>query len=338
MIRQSIHLVASLDVEEEGLFRNGYSLAVHQPVSNVKSLIRLAPLLRLGLRPTLFCDNAVFENDPAWASVEDMAARYPLEIGAHMHHWNTPPIVLEGTETHSVPSSSLTAAQFSAKLDHLLEAGRKRIGRRPSSFRMGRWDIRQEHWPLLAEAGIQRDASVRPLHAPDAGHTRPDHFSAPSEPYLIPAAGRTIVELPLTVTPLLRCLPELTQRLSPALFRRYQQWGALALLPVYHPLWAMKASLRCTGGNDDFPDMALLRDVPRRQPSSCHSPESRRAPSEAPRLHCLALWQIQCGIHDAWRIRQLYPARAARTPLPLRIRLVSMPLTLTHHTYMGANR
>lgn len=145
MIRQSIHLVASLDVEEEGLFRNGYSLAVHQPVSNVKSLIRLAPLLRLGLRPTLFCDNAVFENDPAWASVEDMAARYPLEIGAHMHHWNTPPIVLEGTETHSVPSSSLTAAQFSAKLDHLLEAGRKRIGRRPSSFRMGRWDIRQEH-------------------------------------------------------------------------------------------------------------------------------------------------------------------------------------------------
>ena len=137
MIRQSIHLVASLDVEEEGLFRNGYSLAVHQPVSNVKSLIRLAPLLRLGLRPTLFCDNAVFENDPAWASVEDMAARYPLEIGAHMHHWNTPPIVLEGTETHSVPSSSLTAAQFSAKLDHLLEAGRKRIGRRPSSFRMG---------------------------------------------------------------------------------------------------------------------------------------------------------------------------------------------------------
>ena len=320
MNRQSIHLVASLDVEEEGLFRNGYSLAVRQPVSNVKNLSRLAPLLRLGLRPTLFCDNAVFENDTAWSSVEDMAARYPLEIGAHMHHWNTPPIVLEGTETHSVPSSSLTAAQFSAKLDHLLEAGRKRIGRRPSSFRMGRWDIRQEHWPLLAEAGIQRDASVPLPHS--CGRTHHCRTAADRHPPSALPPGTYAASQPGP-------LPEIpamgSSRPSPCLSSSLGHEDG-------------DASLCRTGGNDDFSDLALLRDVPRRQSSSCHGTESRCAPSETPRLHCLALWQIQCGIHDAWRIRQLFPARAARTPMPLRIRLVSMPLTLTHHTYMGANR
>jgi len=244
MKRRHIHLVASLDVEEEGLFHNSYSLSVQQPVANVGRISLLGPLLRLGLRPTLFCDNAVFESDAAWAAIESLAERHPLEIGAHMHHWNTPPIVLEGTAALSVPSRDLTAEQFSAKLDHVLEAGKKRLGSRPSSFRLGKWGIRREHWKLIAEAGIQRDASVRPLHAADAEHMRPNHFTAPSSPYLIPAAGRAIVELPLTVTPLLPCLPRLVQEYSPALHRNFQQWGALALLPVYHPLWAMKAVTR----------------------------------------------------------------------------------------------
>ena len=79
MKRRHIHLVASLDVEEEGLFHNSYSLSVQQPVANVGRISLLGPLLRLGLRPTLFCDNAVFESDAAWAAIESLRSATPLK-------------------------------------------------------------------------------------------------------------------------------------------------------------------------------------------------------------------------------------------------------------------
>ena len=114
---------------------------------------------------------------------------------------------------------------------------------------MGRWDIRRAHWPLLARAGIACDASVRPLHSPLHG---PDHFAAPAGPYRIPAAGASIFEVPLTVTPLFRSLPRLFELLpakapggaGPLARASLKNWGALALLPVHHPLWLMRLATR----------------------------------------------------------------------------------------------
>jgi hypothetical protein len=109
---------------------------------------------------------------------------------------------------------------------------------------MGRWDLHRWHWPLLAEAGVLVDASVRPLHYASQG---PDHFAAPTEPYLVTVRGRAILEVPLTSIPLCACV----RRLAPPagagsavrgrLAASVQKWGTLALLPVYHPLWMMKA-------------------------------------------------------------------------------------------------
>jgi hypothetical protein len=133
---------------------------------------------------------------------------------------------------------------MAAKLERLMAAGRAFQGAPLTSFRMGRWDLHRAHWPLLARAGILADASVRPLHSARAPLLGPDHFAAPSHPYKVEADGKTIFELPLTVTPLLPALPRLCS-VAPggagrALRAGFRQWGALALLPVYHPLWAMR--------------------------------------------------------------------------------------------------
>ena len=104
----------------------------------------------------------------------------------------------------------------------------------------------------LAQAGVLCDASVRPLHCAKTGAdgvaAGPDHFDAPSDPYWVPVEGKHIFEVPLTVTPLLRPLPKMLRALPDgpdswgrAVRASLRHWGALALLPVEHPLWAMRA-------------------------------------------------------------------------------------------------
>ena len=258
--RETLYLVVSLDVEEEGLFGGRYARRAPR-VTNTAQLSRLAPLLERGVRPTLFCAHSVL-TDPAsraiLARLRDMSG---AEIGAHLHHWNTPPLDLDSHAggqsdmadvTNSVPAASVPAALMAAKLGTLFRVGEDFQGAPLTSFRMGRWDLHRAHWPLLARAGVLCDASVRPLHCAKTGAdgvaAGPDHFNAPSDPYWVPVEGKHIFEVPLTITPLLRPLPKMLRALPDgpdswgrAVRASLRHWGALALLPVEHPLWAMRA-------------------------------------------------------------------------------------------------
>ncbi len=279
MSKCQVSLCLSLDVEEEGLFIGSYGVT-STPVDNLAHLHRLRPLCEMGVRPTLFCAWPVLQDDTAWSHIASMAERYPLEVGCHLHHWNTPPLSVDAAScVHRVPSALVNDDIFAAKLDTVLEQARLRTGSRPTSFRMGRWDLHVRHWRLLARAGILADASVRPLHAGNASNLGPDHFDAPqTTPYLVRTEHGVIFEAPLTVTSLLPPLTAMVRSTgSTGLKASLQHWGALALLPVYHPLWAMKAitslsiSRGCScimltwhssemmpGGNPRLPDEASI--------------------------------------------------------------------------------
>ena len=156
--RETLYLVVSLDVEEEGLFGGRYARRAPR-VTNTAQLSRLAPLLERGVRPTLFCAHSVL-TDPAsraiLARLRDMSG---AEIGAHLHHWNTPPLGLDSHAsgqsdmadaadvTNSVPAASVPAALMAAKLGTLFRVGEDFQGAPLTSFRMGRWDLHRAHWP-----------------------------------------------------------------------------------------------------------------------------------------------------------------------------------------------
>lgn len=249
MNRPELYLVVSLDVEEEGLFGGRYSRRGNT-VKNTASLNRLAPLCAMGVRPTLFCAHSVFTDAPSCRILDRMQNESGAEIGAHLHHWNTPPLTSDGTDSAlsdtalRVPAAEVPDLLLADKIKNLMEAGRTATGSPLTSFRMGRWDLHRSHWPLLAAQGVLCDASVRPLHKGAAPAQGPDHFDAPCNPYWVPAGDTKIFEVPLTATPLLGGLPAALNSL-PGKWRNaarssFKQWGALALLPVYHPLWAMR--------------------------------------------------------------------------------------------------
>lgn len=246
-----LFVVVSLDVEEEGLFGGRY--ACRRPsVRNTAFLRRLLPLMERGVRPTLFCAHSVLADD---ASREHLAAMQAAgaEIGAHLHHWNTPPLPPDTPDSlPAVPAAALSSSLLADKLHTLLTAARSLSSAPVTSFRMGRWDAHSRLWPLLTRAGIRLDASVRPLHgkrrAADGLALSPDHFDAPSRPYTIVTPHGPLLEVPLSVAPLLPGLPSLIRALPGPLRRRAQarfhQWGALTLLPVEHPLPLMNLVTR----------------------------------------------------------------------------------------------
>ena len=239
-----VELVLGMDVEEEGLFRGVYA-GTHPSVRNVAELVRLYPLLEeFDLPVSLLCTHGVFADVPACRSLAEICARHRVEIGAHLHHWNTPPVGPDkGTGQGYESPGRAPAGLLAARLASLFAAGRAFWGRPLTSFRMGKWDLHRRHWPLLAEAGVLVDASVRPLHYAPHG---PDHFDAPADPYVVDVQGHVMLEAPLSCIPLCACV----RRLSPSrsaggrargrLAASVQKWGALALLPVYHPLWMMQ--------------------------------------------------------------------------------------------------
>ena len=239
---RDIFLAVSLDVEEEGLFGGAYQVQ-GATVRNVADLKRLEPLCQRGVRPTLFCAHSVLANAGACHSLAHLRDKHGAEIGAHLHHWNTPPLAPDqagAAVASKVPAGAVPTDIMADKLHSLFDAARRFQGADVTSFRMGRWDLHRQHWPLLAQVGVQVDASVRPLHgANDKGN--PDHFDAPSNPYWVPVDDSRIFEAPLTVTPLLPCLRPFVSGPGKGLQPAFHTWGALALLPVYHPLWAMKA-------------------------------------------------------------------------------------------------
>ena len=248
--KQPLYLVVSLDVEEEGLFGGQYARRGFS-TRNTAGLKDLAPFCGMGIRPTLFCAHSILADPASCETLAWLRDEHHAEIGAHLHHWNTPPLTLNGQDKTlpdtavRVPAAEVSDALFSAKLAALMQAGLALQSHPMTSFRMGRWDLHRNHWPLLATAGFLCDASVRPLHCATKPMLGPDHFDAPGNPYWVNVGQSKIFEVPLTVTPLLPQLSGLLRALPAALAAKtrasLKTWGALALLPVYHPLWAMCA-------------------------------------------------------------------------------------------------
>lgn len=250
--KRPLSLVVSLDVEEEGLFGGRY--ACRAPgVRNTAALTRLAPLLERGIRPTLFCAYSVLTDAASRRALAALRDDHGAEIGAHLHHWNTPPLTPEaagapGGMLTRVPAGAVPRELMAAKLATLFQAAEAFQGAPVSSFRMGRWDLHAPLWPLLADMGVRCDASVRPLYCGKArgkdSVAGPDHFDAPADPYWVDAGAGRILEMPLTVTPLFPWLPGLSRMLpdsaGTALRAGLRHWGALALLPVEHPLPLLK--------------------------------------------------------------------------------------------------
>lgn len=250
-----LYLIISLDVEEEGLFSGTYEREEPR-VENVRLLPMLAPLMAadvLDFPLTLFCTHAVFESSEARKTLDWMRAHGHVEIGAHLHHWSTPP--LSGRDKNGKPERThkLESALLRQRLQNLLKIGSAYAGQPLTSFRMGRWDLKASLFPLLAEHGILVDSSICPLRAFLDG---PNHFMAPNQPYWVDFDWKeasqnagSILEAPITQLALSQTLSKIWNcQANHTRLDLYHFFGAVSANPFWHHEKIMRLATKLLTG------------------------------------------------------------------------------------------
>jgi peptidoglycan/xylan/chitin deacetylase (PgdA/CDA1 family) len=194
-------LVVSIDTEEDNWVpaRDGVT------VDNIREIPGLHRLLTsVGIRPTYFVAHSVVADASSAAIIRELATYENVEIGSHLHPWNTPPLdepfAPRLTMLHNLP-----AGLQRAKLERLTTALQECLGgRRPRTFRAGRWGIGSDTIGVLLDCGYTIDSSVTPYTSWVDIDEGPSHEGAPCDAYRLaaggdvrrPVPGGPLIELP----------------------------------------------------------------------------------------------------------------------------------------------
>ena len=210
-----MHLLVGIDTEGD----NQWDAAARadQRFENIYALPRLHALFaRHGVRPTYVITHPVAV-DPRSADVlRELLAGGDCEIGAHHHAWETPPCTADDVRRHPY-AANLPLRQFEAQLESLTSAIEGAVGRRPVSYRSGRFGFSSAHVPALEALGYQVESSVAPLFY-EAHKNGPDFVEAPLTPYFLGYDSATtpgtsaVLEVPVSAA-LDRRLPKRLQYL-----------------------------------------------------------------------------------------------------------------------------
>ena len=175
-----ILFLVSIDTEEDNWVPTRDDITLE----NARQLPGLQAMFdRLGVRPTYFVTHTLAVDPMASEIIAELSRRPSVEIGAHLHPWNTPPMDEEftprNTMLHNIPASLQRA-----KLERLTEALADCLGgRRPTSFRAGRWGIGSETIGALLDCGYLVDSSVTPYTSWVDTDQGPSHVGAPIHSY-----------------------------------------------------------------------------------------------------------------------------------------------------------
>jgi len=236
-----MQLAFTIDVEEEGLFSGSY-LTEKPPLHNISSLSLLDPIIsEFDLRPTLLVSYQAIRDGYHRDYINGLCHRWRAEIGAHLHPWNTPPLV-DLPYRQPVPSEVMPREILTAKMGSLWRALAD-MGVVPTSFRMGRFNLGPKMFSILSGTTIIVDSSVAPMHSYYGG---PKHLGAPTDPYYPDPADparpgqSTILEVPLTILPILPGAGSIFRLMESLPFPpgQWTAWTAqhLASLPA-QPVW-----------------------------------------------------------------------------------------------------
>jgi hypothetical protein len=201
-----VRLAVTIDTEADGQWEPGVPLTTR----NVAFWPRFQELCeRHGVAPTYLVASEIVEDERARELLGGWAARGAAEIGAHLHPWTTPPYrdrpgLRYNDPAHAFPCQ-LPDDLLQAKTAALTEQIAAAFGRRPTSYRAGRFGFDRRLARYLADEGYTVDSSVTPLWdwrgTPGlGGEGGPDFRAHSPHPFMIRGAGpRGLLEIPVTL-------------------------------------------------------------------------------------------------------------------------------------------
>lgn len=144
--------------------------------------------------PTYCIDYPVAENDQAIGILKEWAEQGDCIIGTHLHPWVSPPDDEEVTRFNSY-AGNLSYDLEKEKLAVLTDLIERRIGRRPTIFKAGRYGAGPNTGKILQELGYKVDTSV--VSDTNFSHDHgPNFIGLPTQPYWFDVVEGRILELP----------------------------------------------------------------------------------------------------------------------------------------------
>jgi len=151
-------IIITIDTEADDQWKQGAPISI----SNVYALGRFQTLAeKYGMTPTYLLTYEVAADARAAAQFREWQNAGRAEIGAHLHPWTTPPLEAGEERVNRFPSElpdDVLRAKFITLTEHITQA----MGKRPTSYRAGRWGFDMRQAELLKEFGYCFDSSVTP--------------------------------------------------------------------------------------------------------------------------------------------------------------------------------
>jgi hypothetical protein len=195
-------VIVSIDTEEDNWHRSRDGVAVE----NIRELRRLGRFFdRLGVRPTYFTAYQVAIQERAVETLRDICAAGNAEIAAHLHPWNTPPLVEAFVPRNSM-LKNLPADLQLAKLRRLTSALEEAFELTPRAFRAGRYGLGRDTVAALSSCNYRVDSSVEPFVSWEEVDEGPTFVGAPLGAYRLapdrdvrqPTLDGELLEIPLS--------------------------------------------------------------------------------------------------------------------------------------------
>jgi peptidoglycan/xylan/chitin deacetylase (PgdA/CDA1 family) len=234
-----MHLLVGIDTEGDNQW--SAEARANQTFENIYALPQLHALLaRHGVRPTYVITHPVATDARSADVLRSLVNGGDCEIGAHHHAWETPPCTEEDIRRHPY-ASMLPRPQFEAQLETLTNAIARAVGRRPVSYRSGRFGFAAGHVAGLERLGYQVESSVAPLFF-ETHKGGPEFVEAPLTPYFLAydnavrAGSSDVLEVPVSAA-LNRKLPRWLQHAYGRAPRPYTTRRVLRALRLLRLRW-----------------------------------------------------------------------------------------------------
>ena len=151
---------------------------------------------KFGIVPTYVIDWPVATTPASVAALRALMENGQCEIGTHLHPWVSPPHD-EAVSVHNSYTGNLPKELEFEKLRLLTEAITENFGRKPITFKAGRYGLGPHTAEALAKLGYLVDASIVPYTSfiNDGG---PDFSGFSEEPFWFGDPAQPLLELPVT--------------------------------------------------------------------------------------------------------------------------------------------
>jgi hypothetical protein len=198
----------TIDTEADNQWAHGRDLTVE----NIKYVPRFQELCqKYSVKPTYLVTSEVCDDAYSQNIFSGYVKNQKAEVGAHLHSWTTPPFLDKDGYRFNDPNHAF-ATEFpeeiiDQKLKNLTSQIEQSFGKRPFSFRSGRFGFDERVARILTGNGYLVDSSVTPFtnwsvnKGMPNGKGGPDFSNYNSFPFTYTFDSGSLLEIPVTIIP-----------------------------------------------------------------------------------------------------------------------------------------